>query len=246
MSLIKEFEKTGNLLFKHRSYIPLFLYLIVIPVLWFETNEFFDFENWIWGLVCFIVSMLGQLIRALTIGYTPQNTSGRNTKVGQVAEVINTKGMYSIVRHPLYLGNFLMWLGLILYVGSLEFLIFSVFFFWIYYERIMFAEESFISKKFGDSFYEWSKNVPSFIPTSLKWEKTNLNFSFKNILKREYHGFYAIVISFALVNFLKHLFNYNNFSINNFWLVILIIGTAIYFSLRIIVKKTALLHVEGR
>jgi len=246
MSLIREFESTGNLLFRYRSYIPLFLYIIVIPVLWLETNEFFYFENWVWGLSCFMVSMLGQLIRALTIGYTPQNTSGRNTKVGQVAEEINTKGMYSIVRHPLYLGNFLMWLGLILYVGSLEFLIFSVFFFWIYYERIMFAEEAFIGKKFGESFYKWAENVPSFFPKSFKWEKTKLEFSYKNILKREYHGFYAIIISFALVNFLKHLFTYKTANINLFWLIILIGGSIVYFSLRIIVKSTSILHVKGR
>lgn len=246
MSLIREFESTGNLLFRYRSYIPLFLYIIVIPVIWLETNEFFNFENWVWGLACFMVSMSGQLVRALTIGYTPQNTSGRNTKAGQVAEDINTKGMYSIVRHPLYLGNFLMWLGLILYVGSLEFLIFSVFFFWIYYERIMFAEEAFISKKFGESFYKWAEKVPSFIPKSLRWEKTKLHFSFKNILKREYHGFYAIIISFALVNFLKHLFTYKTANINLFWLIVLIVGSIIYFSLRIIVKRTSILHVRGR
>lgn len=246
MSLISEFEKTGSVLFKYRSYIPLFLYFIVVPVIWIETNEWFNFESTIWSVFCLSISLLGQLIRALTIGFTPQNTSGRNTKAGQVAEELNTTGMYSIVRHPLYLGNFLMWLGIILYVGSTEFLIFSVFFFWLYYERIMFAEEMFLNKKFGEAFAMWSQNVPAFFPKKLKWDQTPLNFSLKNIIKREYHGIFAMVISFCIVNFLKHLFLNDHVYVNIFWIILLAFAGFKYLLIRFISKKTNLLNIRGR
>ena len=49
------------------------------------------------------------------MGFAPRGTSGRNT-LGQVAEVLNTSGMYSVVRNPLYLGNFVIWLGLALFI----------------------------------------------------------------------------------------------------------------------------------
>jgi protein-S-isoprenylcysteine O-methyltransferase Ste14 len=246
MSLINEFARSGNKLFKHRSYIPLFLYIILIPVLYFEKDEFFYFENLWWVLACFFVSFSGQIVRALTIGFTPQNTSGRNTKAGQVAEQLNTKGMYSVVRHPLYLGNFLMWLGLILYVGSVEFLIFAVFFFWIYYERIMFAEEQFISQKFGENFEKWSSKTPAFFPKLNGYMKAGVSFSLKNILKREYHGFYAMVVSFTLVYFVKQFFYNDQFTINLFWGIFFGMGTMIYLIIRIIVKATRWFHVEGR
>ncbi len=246
MSLITEFERSGNSLFKYRSYIPLFLYAIVIPVLYFENDEFFHFENHWWALACFLISFSGQIIRALTIGFTPQNTSGRNTKAGQVAEQLNTKGMYSIVRHPLYLGNFLMWLGLILYVGSIEFLIFAVFFFWIYYERIMFAEERFINNKFGDAFTKWSQNTPSFFPKLKGYQKTGVSFSIKNVLKREYHGLYATVITFTLVYLIKQYFTYAHLKMSFPWIVFILSGTIFYLIIRIIVKTTRWLHVEGR
>jgi len=246
MSLINEFARSGNRLFKHRSYIPLFLYIIVIPVLYFEKDEFFNFENLWWVVACFLVSFSGQIIRALTIGFTPQNTSGRNTKAGQVAEQLNTKGMYSIVRHPLYLGNFMMWLGLILYVGSVEFLIFAVFFFWIYYERIMFAEEQYVSKKFGDEFDQWSSKTPAFFPKLKGYVKTGVSFSLKNILKREYHGFYATILSFTIVYLLKQFFYNGSFFMDVFWIFFLGTGTLIYLIIRIIVKKTKWFHVEGR
>ncbi|MGB8874133.1 MAG: hypothetical protein WCC75_12145, partial [Desulfobaccales bacterium] len=48
---------------------------------------------------------------SLPWGLPPRGTSGRNTQ-GQVAETLNTTGIYSLVRNPLYLGNFLIWLGL--------------------------------------------------------------------------------------------------------------------------------------
>ena len=57
------------------------------------------------------ISVLGFLVRFYTIGTTPKGTSGRNTKE-QVADVLNSSGMYSMLRHPLYLGNYLIWLGI--------------------------------------------------------------------------------------------------------------------------------------
>lgn len=246
MALVKEFERSGNFLFKHRSYVPLLLYVIVIPVIIFEGDEFFPFQNYIWAASCFFVSFAGQIIRALTIGYTPQNTSGRNTKAGQVAEQLNTKGIYSVVRHPLYLGNFLMWLGLILYTGSVEFLIFAVFFFWIYYERIMFAEEAFISKKFGDEYFKWSEKTPPFLPRLTKYKKADVPFSMKNILKREYHGFFAIILSFALVHVGKLYVCCEEYIPEMPWLVFAGTGFLFYLVVRLIVKTTSWLHVKGR
>lgn len=246
MSIIREFERTGNLLFRRRSYVPLILYILVVPVIWLESDEFFPFENYYWAIACFLVSFSGQIIRALTIGYTPQNTSGRNTKEGQVAEQLNIKGMYSIVRHPLYLGNFLMWLGLILYVGNVEFLIFSVFFFWLYYERIMFAEEQFISKKFGETFFKWAEKTPPFFPKLKGFQSAGVPFSLKTILKREYHGFYAAILSFTLVYLLKMYFYHGTFYISKPWLIFFLTGTLFYLTTRLIVKTTNWLNVQGR
>ncbi|WP_417887675.1 hypothetical protein [Zunongwangia sp.] len=45
-------------------------------------------------LVCLSFSLLGLFIRIFTVGYTPKNTSGRNTTEGQLANEFNTTGMY--------------------------------------------------------------------------------------------------------------------------------------------------------
>ena len=68
-----------------------------------------------WGLLCMAVALAGLGVRGLTVGCVPERTSGRNTKEGHVADALNTTGMYSIVRHPLYLGNFIIWVGVAMY-----------------------------------------------------------------------------------------------------------------------------------
>lgn len=245
MAMIQEFDKTGNLFFKYRSYIPIFLYIVSLPFIFFDTEDFFFFREAWWGAACLGISAIGMLIRALTIGYTPRGTSGRNADK-QIAESINTKGMYSLVRHPLYLGNFLMWLGLIIYSGSLEFLILSIAFFWFYYERIMFAEEQFVRNRFGSTFDDWASKTPPFFPKLSGWKSPELPFALRNVIKREYHGFYATIISFGFLNFIKHIAYKTGEWIDIEWIYALIAGTFIYITIRIIVKTTQWLNVGGR
>ena len=88
MSLIKEFEKTGNWLFRWRSYLP--VVLLAVPLLAMDRYEYFENNeelNNLWQWVCLGVSTWGLLIRIFTICHTPEATSGRNTKE-QIAERI--------------------------------------------------------------------------------------------------------------------------------------------------------------
>jgi protein-S-isoprenylcysteine O-methyltransferase Ste14 len=104
------------------------------------------------------------------IGHTPKNTSGRNTK-GQIAEELSTTGVYSICRHPLYAGNFLMWLGIAMMTESVAFIVMFCLAFWLYYERIMIAEEQFLRKFFSMAYLIWAEKTPAFIPNLKDWKK---------------------------------------------------------------------------
>jgi len=154
MALQEELEKQGVWLFRYRSYLPLVV-LLIGTILYLRTEIYPDtffleetpYEIF-YEMGCLLVSLLGLFIRIYTVGHTPKNTSGRNVK-NQLADYLNTTGSYSVVRHPLYVGNFLMWLGPALITGNLWFIVAFCFFYWIYYERIMFAEEQFLRKKFG-------------------------------------------------------------------------------------------------
>ncbi len=94
----------------------------------------------------------------------PRGTSGHNT-ASQEASDLNTSGMYSIVRHPIYLANYFIMLGCTIYTGSWWLPLVVSILFWVYYERIAFAEEEFLRLQFGDQFTSWSVHTPSFFPT---------------------------------------------------------------------------------
>ena len=109
MSLINEIEKQGNFLFKYRGQFPIVLFILAIPFIYFTDSICLHEEN-NFTLAAIILSITGFVIRAYTIGTTPKGTSGRNTKE-QVTEVLpNSTGIYSVVRHPLYLGDYFMWM----------------------------------------------------------------------------------------------------------------------------------------
>lgn len=249
MALIEEFEKTGNWLFKGRSFFPLLLYVFMAAIIGFEQDTYFQGFESTAAWVCIAISLFGQYIRSLTIGYTPRGTSGRNTKDGQIAEVLNTKGMYSLVRHPLYLGNYFMWLGIMVYVGNVWFVVVCSLIYWLYYERIMFAEEAFLRGKFGQTYLDWSVRVPSFWPRNLRWTKPDVDFSLRNVLKREYNGFFAIFVSLAVISAGKNAVGGTEEwaeILVPFWQYTLLVTFAIFFTLRSLKRYSRVLHVEGR
>jgi len=250
MALIEELEQTGNWLFKGRSYFPLFLYALMAGVIGMEWDPYFREFDPIVASICIGISMLGLVIRALTIGYTPRGTSGRNTKAGQVAEVLNEKGMYSLVRHPLYLGNFFMWLGIMISVGNAWFTMVCCLLYWLYYERIMFAEEAFLRRKFVNTYLEWSKGVPSFWPRNLAWQSPDVSFSLRNVLKREYNGFFAVFLSLTLVSSGKN-YAHDGWQgwdvlIEPFWMWSTVGAFVVFITFRSLKRYTRILHVEGR
>lgn len=248
MALREDLEKQGAWLFKWRSYLPLLfipLFIIALKNSEFIERIFGDAIGDLWESIAVIVSFLGLAIRCFTVGYVPRGTSGRNTQ-SQVAEMLNTTGMYSITRNPLYLGNFIIifgitlfiqvwWLALIVWTG-----------YWFYYERIIFAEEEFLRRKFGSEFTAWARRTPMVIPHFKNWRKPDLSFSFKTVLRREFSTYFAIVAVYFFLEIAGHLLAEKRFFIHNSWLVFFFVSTAIYFTLLILKKKTHILDIVGR
>ena len=246
MSLNTQFEKTGAWLFRYRSYLPLILFPMVAMV--FISYSYIRHSHQLtelWETFCLMISFSGLAVRALTVGYTPENTSGRNTH-GQLAEKLNTTGMYSLVRHPLYLGNYLIILGLSLFFHTWWVVLLVACLFALYYERIMFAEEAFLRISFGEAFEKWATITPSIIPRFKGWQKPPLTFSWRNILRREYSGFFAIILVYFILEVVGDSIVEKRLKIDWPWIVLLLAGTAIYLTLRTLKKQTRLLHVKGR
>lgn len=232
MALRDEFVEVGTRLFRWRSYLPLvFLPLFIDALSDFSRASIDDSYGEQWEVVCVLVALSGILVRALVVGQTPHRTSGRNTHE-QVADTLNTTGLYSVVRHPLYLGNFLSWFGIALFTQSFLVVLVSVLAFALYYERIMFAEEKFLSDKFQGAFRDWAYRTPAFIPRLKGWRPSSVPFSWKLVLRREYSGFFAIVVTFTCFDVLRGYFERGWIRLEPGWAVFLAFGTAVYVGLR--------------
>jgi protein-S-isoprenylcysteine O-methyltransferase Ste14 len=244
--LSKQMAHSGSWLFKWRSYLPLVVVAVVVPGL---LNFSYPLNSHGWDLayemICLFISMLGLAIRCYTIGYVPVGTSGRNTK-GQIAETLNTTGIYSLVRNPLYLGNFFMMLGVVSFVRMWWTDVVFCLLFCLYYERIIIAEEEFLESKFGAAYLEYASKTPAFFPCFKYWVRPNLSFSSRNVLKREYSGFFAVILLMFILEVIEDYVVKGELKLDPVWTVLLVFSAVVYIILRTLKRHTKILKVKGR
>lgn len=248
MALIEELEDQGNVLFKNRSFIPIAFLASGLGVYLFKVNNMtypdLGFNYW---LICLAVGILGLLVRVYTVGHTPKNTSGRNTTEGQVADELNETGIYSLVRHPLYLGNYLMWLSVAMITADFWYLVAFTFIYWVYYERIMFAEEAFLRRKFGEKYLKWAADKPAFWPKLKSPVTPKYPFSLKKVLKKEKNGVAALFGLFYIFEVAGEYIKWGSFEFKpTFWFWGFVVSTVLYFILKVLKNNTALFEEEGR
>lgn len=251
--LFNEMVYQGGWLFRWRSYLP-FMIAPIFILFFYEADWFHWSYSWFaeeaWDVVSLIVALVGLAGRVLVAGYALKGTSGRNT-VQQSASRLNSTGMYSIVRHPLYLANFLIFLGFVLLFKSAILLLITALVFFLYYERIMLAEESYLDQKFGSEFRAWSLKTPAFVPRISIWQRADTSFSVKSMIRREHQTLFLIVSFFVVFEILdavalegRHLSEWSSTELH--WLIVLCVVAAFYVATQFVKKCTTLLNVAGR
>lgn len=246
MALREELEESGTWLFRWRSYLPLVMFgLILVALREYEYPGHSVNLDHAWEIICLLISALGLGIRVFAVGHAPQGTSGRNTKE-QVAETLNTTGLYSVVRNPLYLGNFFMGLGVVVFAHLWWLTLIYILAFWLYYERIIFAEEAYLRQKFGETYLSWARATPAFVPKVRLYRSPDLPFSLKNVLRREYNGFFAVVLTLFVLEVLGDLVSQGDLQVDALWTWILATSVTLWIVLRTIKRHTKWLNVGGR
>lgn len=248
-----DMARQGNWLFSWRSYLPLIIIPAAITVFpqsgWMgeALGERFE-ETYDFG--CFAVALMGIAVRVLTVGFVPAGTSGRNTRT-QRADALNTTGMYSLVRHPLYFGNFLTFLGIVLTIKSVLFVLFATCAYLLYYERIMLAEEQFLDQRYGDTYRRWAASTPAFLPRLTGWIAPALPFSWRSALRREFHGVFLVATLFLVTELSESIFieghSFAGALVDEWIWVAIFAGCAVFYIVVMTVKKrTRWLDVTGR
>lgn len=209
MALQEQLKRQGDYLFKYRGYLPIIFLVFALAVKGYyiqykpSNSPTIAMLSELMESVSIYVGLFGLIIRMYTVGYTPKNTSGRNTSKGQIADELNTTGLYSLTRNPLYVGNFFMWMGLVFYIGVIWFFLLFICMYWIYYERIVFAEEAYLRKKFKKSYPQWASETAVFIPKKFSYVHPKKSFSWKKIVIKEK----STILMFFLVFFILQQFS---------------------------------------
>ena len=253
MRIVDKIVQQGNFLFRWRSYLPI---LILVPGFLalreraaIEQAAGADIGNvWVW---CgFLVSLAGLAVRWLTVGAVPSGTSGRNTG-SQKASQLNVLGLYSVTRNPLYLGNGLAILGVLIAINVWWFVAIGCLAYWLYIERIIAAEEDFLVQEFDEEYAAWAQQTPIFWPRFGLWRKPELSFSFRTVLKREYNGLMAVCTVFLMIEWLVGVV-FRGMPLTTWirhdwpWVALFAAATALFVTLRTLKKNTRMLHVRGR
>ena len=246
MTLRDSLEARGRWLFRHRSHLPLLLTPVFLAALaGFRSAQDARFLDPVWAAVCLATAFAGLGVRAATVGFVPAGTSGRNT-ARQLADVLNTSGMYSVVRHPLYLGNGIIFTGVTLFFGCWWLVAIVLLTFALYYERIMLAEEAFLRERFGQEFETWAARVPAIIPNFRLWQAPALQISWRTVIRREYHGAVAILATFAGFQTLGDLTIQRHFVLDWVPAGYAVTGALVFTVCRFLKKHTNVLRVQGR
>jgi len=246
MRMSDSFERSGSWLFRYRSFLP----LCVLPLLFtglhsFHYIEHSHFKTELWQTICFCISLSGLALRVFLGGYVPRGTSGRNTHK-QVATELNTTGIYSLMRHPLYLGNYLAVIGFALFFHEPWMVLLLTCLFALYYERIMFAEEKFLFEQFGEQFTRWAAVTPAVIPRLRGWVPSSNRFCWRTALRREYTGVMLVIGGFSVLDAVADSLEEGRLKVDWVWVGMFAGAVLAYLVLRTLKKHTRLLRVAGR
>ncbi len=182
-------------LFKYRGILPP---LFLIFALGLQINvEVFARGADLPNIALLILGLFGLGIRIFAIGYAGTNTSGRNI-IGHVADSLNTTGIYSICRNPLYLGNFLLWLACIMAMDSVPIIAAFLIAVWWFYTRIIQSEEAFLTEKFGTEYTDYCATTWRIVPNIRTYRRGQTRFDMMRVLRQETAGLLAFFTAFII------------------------------------------------
>ena len=175
----------GAVLFRHRGWLPL-LFLGIPLVMPGTTSPF----RWEVGVALIII---GESVRLAGVAAAGTVTRRRSRGVQRLV----TYGIFAWARNPLYIGNFLIWMGFVTISGVLWFLPIAVLLFALEYELIVRYEEGVLESIFGREYLDYKQETPRWIPRPPRGEQAVAEYHWGEAFKSEISTFlqYAVLLA---------------------------------------------------
>jgi protein-S-isoprenylcysteine O-methyltransferase Ste14 len=232
-SIAEQLTRSGDTLFRWRSYAP----LVLLPLYVLTLLDPRPPSPFAWEVVCFVISLSGLCLRAYVIGTAPEGTSARGTR-RPTAHSLSTLGAYSVVRHPLYLANTLIALGCSLLSATWYLPLIVMLLSFIYHERIAAREELFLQNTFGERFLAWTRQVPAMIPALGNFRPSDVPFQLRKVFLQESHGLCAIGTAFLVLDTLEDSTRLRTLSVDPRWTAVFV-ATLMPFLYVVFTKRAA-------
>ncbi len=162
MQALADLQSLKNRAFFFRGYSQAFFFLLLILYVWIFPRHFFVggwFDAVLDGVgLSFLI--VGEFFRIWAVSHAGKSTRSRRLK----ASVLVTTGPYAVVRNPIYLGNFLIGLGMVVFAGAILFIPLFLILFIFQYRAIVAQEERFLREKFAEEYRRYCCLVPKWFP----------------------------------------------------------------------------------
>ena len=140
---------------------------------------------------------VGEFLRIWAVGYAGASTRART--LGAARDLVTT-GPYSYVRNPLYLGNFLLSLGVCLVANVYWLVPVLIVGYFSQYIPIITLEEAYLLESCGSIYQAYRAAVPRLLPHLRAYPHPSLHdFSWARALKSEKRTLTAIVCVIGLI-----------------------------------------------
>ncbi len=144
--------RIGEVLFRNRGWIP--VPFLAVPLLVPGTQAP---ETWLIGL---LMVALGEFVRLAGVAAAGTVTRRRSRTVHRLVDY----GAFAWCRNPLYVGNWLIWLGFTVVSGVLWFLPIAALIFAVEYFFIVRYEEGVLESIFGKEYLDYKQRTPRWFP----------------------------------------------------------------------------------
>jgi protein-S-isoprenylcysteine O-methyltransferase Ste14 len=191
--------RIGDFFFTYRNrvfpLIVLALFALAVP-----THAIFESEalERTKDLLALMIAFAGLSVRGFVIGFVYIKRGGLKKKI--YADSLVTDGVFGMCRNPLYLGNLLIYLGVFLMHGNPIVITLGILVYVFIYQCIVFAEESYLEKKFGESYRAYCREVPRWgVKIShFKQATEGMTFNLGRALVKDYSTIAMTLIMLAL------------------------------------------------
>ena len=139
------------------------IFLVIFLIVWIADSFIFRYSTFLTRYISNFIRVPIALVILIMAGLLAR--AGLNAVFGKEREEPHmfTTGVFSFVRHPIYLASILFYLGFILLSLSLLSILVWILII-IFYYLISRYEEKLLIKAFGSAYGEYMRKVPMFLP----------------------------------------------------------------------------------